>query len=123
MNQALTTNELDALPELMQLMLHEAESGNWQALDELDSKRRLLIGQTDNANFSIQNQSIQSPTAKAQTSLSYHSKCDEILKLDAKITNSVVLAKQQLVSENRNMRNQIDAKKGYAQTASMNKSY
>jgi hypothetical protein len=123
MIQALTQNELDSLHDLMQLMLREAESGNWQALDKLNSQRRVLIGQTDERSVSVHEQSLKSAAAKVQTNLSYNSKCDEILQLDAKITDSVLLAKQQLVKENRNMRNQVDAKKGYAQTATMNKSF
>ena len=123
MIQALSKNELDSLHELMHIMLREAESGNWQALDELNNQRRVLIGQSDEENFSIQEQSTKSAAVKVRTNLSYNSKCDEILQLDAKITDSVLLAKQQLVKENRNMRNQVDAKKGYAQTATMNKSF
>ena len=64
----------------------------------------------------------KSALGTAQSNPDYHRKCDEILKLDAKITDQVLLAKQKLVNENRKSRNQINAKKCYAQTATMNKS-
>lgn len=119
MSQPLTIEALVSIHALMQLMLQEAVSGNWQALNELDAKRRDII----------QLQGTSTNTAKATASTTDHDKkkynswCENILQLDTQITETVQNAKQKLVEENRNMRNQVIAKKGYAQAASSNSSF
>jgi hypothetical protein len=122
MNQPLTIEELVSIHKLMHSMLHEAESGNWRALSQLDAQRIKLIEQNGNSGLLSQVQPTQNTAAEKQDYLVYNARCNEILQLDAKITETVQKAKQQLVDENRHMRNQIVAKKGYAQTATIHTS-
>lgn len=123
MNQPLTIEELVSIQELMQLMLSEAESGDWQALSLLDAQRRQLIDQNNETGLSNSLNGAPNTAAMShQHKVDYDALCEEILQLDAKITVTVKNAKQQLVEENRSMRNQVVAKNGYAKTATMNTS-
>jgi hypothetical protein len=122
MNPPLTIEELVSIHRLMQSMLHEAESGDWQALSELDAQRRQLIDQNNNPGLSNQPHFALNTEVAKQDTLSYDALCKKILQTDAKITETVKNAKQLLVKENRSMRNQVVAKNGYAQTATMNTS-
>jgi hypothetical protein len=122
MNQPLTIEELVSIHKLMQSMLHVAESGDWQALSQLDAQRRQLIDQNYTSSSSKQPHFALNTVVNKQDTLSYDALCKIILQTDAKITETVKTAKQQLVEENRSMRNQVVAKNGYAQTATMNTS-
>jgi hypothetical protein len=122
-NQPLTIDELVSIYRLMQLMLHEAESGDWQALSLLDAQRRQLIDQNAKSEFSNHVQARPMATSVNQDKLAYDIQCNEILQLDKKITETVKNAKQQLVEKNRNIKNQVVAKNGYAKTASINTSF
>jgi hypothetical protein len=101
-------------------MLNEAEAGNWQALDHLDIRRKELIGQNGNASYVPAQHEVSEPN---YDKVEYGSLCTQILQLDTKIIETVKTAKEKLVKENRNMRNQVVAKQGYAQTASTSMSF
>lgn len=123
MNKPLSMGDLIAINKLMQSMLFEAESGNWDALSRLDSRRRELISQSDRTDNLESSQSTQNPVADHYDKSIYESECNEILQLDVRISETVKRAKLRLVEENRSMRNQVVAKKGYAQTATINTSF
>ena len=120
MSEPLTINALASLHELMLSMLKEAEANNWQTLNQLDQRRRELL---EPQTLSDQSDSVNNANSAKQDINAYNSWCEKILKLDEMITETVQTAKQQLVKENRNMRNQVMAKKGYAQNANSQSSF
>lgn len=121
MSRPLAIEALVSIHTLMQQMLEEAVSGNWQTLNELDAKRRELIQRQD----SFDNTPTGTPNATDmdQNETNYTSWCEKILQLDTQITQTVQEAKQKLVEENRHMRNQVIAKNVYAQAANANSSF
>lgn len=123
MSEPLTINALASLHELMLSMLKEAEANNWQTLNQLDQRRRELLDPQNTSASTDPNVSVSNTNSAKQDINAYNSWCEKILKLDETITETVKIAKQQLVKENRNMRNQVMAKKGYAQNANSQSSF
>lgn len=123
MSEPLTINALASLHELMLSMLKEAEANNWQTLNQLDQRRRELLDPQNTSASTDPNVSVNNTNSAKQNINAYNSWCEKILKLDETITETVKIAKQQLVKENRNMRNQVMAKKGYAQNANSQSSF
>lgn len=109
MSNALHISELVKVHSVMLSMLEQAVNANWQELNRLDSERRILL---ENKNDSPVNRAITS-------NVDYKDWCNKILELDAKINETVVQAKKDLMKESRDLTAQKNAKKGYQNAASM----
>ncbi|MFK8077127.1 MAG: hypothetical protein AB8B84_11110 [Granulosicoccus sp.] len=107
MKSLLALSVLVKVHGVMLSMLEEAEKANWQELNRLDSERRSLLENDQN-----------SVIVGKRTSNEYDDWCKKILKLDAEINRTVIVAKQNLVKEGRGMNAQINAKKSYEDAAS-----
>ena len=89
----------------MEEMLREARDSNWQALNRLDSERRVII----ESNLQTSNGPLTS--SKESKRLLAH----RIQELDAALNQIVLQARENLVNENRQHACQVKAMQGYAQ--------
>lgn len=109
MSEALTIAQLVKVHTLMLSMLEEAVNANWQELNRLDSERRVLLENKNNNPLAEQSKS----------GADYEDWCQKILALDTQINDTVLAARQQLIKENRELTAQMNAKKGYQTTATI----
>lgn len=109
MSQALTIAQLVKVHTLMLSMLDEAVNANWQELNRLDSERRVLLDENSSSTL----------TEQSKPGADYEDWCQKILTLDTQINETVQAARQQLIKENRELTAQMNAKKGYQTTATI----
>ena len=136
MTERFTIATLQKLQHLMESMLCEVKTGNWDAVAELDEQRRAIIG------FNPDHEELLMAPSTSQQPLSTPLKSDEqsptlpvhqygpassshyktlrnnLLILDEKINQSARHSRTSLIRENRELQAQVHAKKRYDMTKS-----
>ena len=120
----LSISELEQLLATMKLMLEAANERDWAALAQLDDQRRVLVGYPSDRTGKVLPEQAQHraviPPDSSQNEAQRSELIEQISTLDKQILGCTELAKDQLLTQNREMSAQIKAKAGYAQASLLN---
>lgn len=134
MTKPLTHSELESLISIMNRMLVEANSSNWQALNRLDSERRVILQYKDklnqstpaSENYSDDQRLLQTASVTNQAGVdsigngdnqqapNYRELVAKVIELDRILISTAQEARQDLLLKKRQNANQFKAKQGYA---------